>query len=175
MIPSAWYRRDLMKSRLDPHNSTCCLMSQLNHTIEQEIATSLSDMNLTVLQLEVLAELSMDPSRTTADLARLTFVTPQNMSLTVSKLADRGYLVRAAHATNARINRLELTPVGRRVLDRALARAKQVEARTFAVLTSRERAGLLDSLRRSLSPFKEAQMKKSLPADGTRANRNVKR
>jgi DNA-binding MarR family transcriptional regulator len=129
-------------------------MSQLNHSVEQQIAASLADMNLTVLQLEALAELSMDPSLSTADLARRTFVTPQNMSLTVSKLADRGYLVRSAHATNARINRLDLTPRGRRVLDKGVGRAKRVEAKTFAVLTSRERAVLLKSLRTSLARFK---------------------
>jgi DNA-binding MarR family transcriptional regulator len=143
-----------MSSRLDPQSSLCCLMSQLNHTVEQEIATSLVDMNLTVLQLEVLAELSMDASLSTADLARRTFVTPQNMSLTVSKLADRGYLVRCAHPTNARINRLDLTARGRRVLDKGVMRAKRVETRTFARLSRRERAGLLKALRTSLSQFK---------------------
>ncbi len=149
-------------------------MSQLNHTIEQEIATSLSDMNLTVLQLEVLAELAMDDSRTTADLARLTFVTPQNMSLTVSKLADRGYLVRAAHATNARINRLDLTARGRRVLDRAVARAKRVEARAFAVLTPRERAGLLGTLRKTLSRFKDVQAGRGVNSGRATARRSVR-
>jgi DNA-binding MarR family transcriptional regulator len=142
-----------MSRRLDPHNSVCCLMSQLSHTVEQEIATSIAEMNLTVLQLEVLAELSMDPSLSTADLARLTFVTPQNMSLTVSKLADRGYLVRSPHATNARINRLNLTARGKRVLDKGVTRAKRVEARSFAVLTRLERAALLKTLRKSLSRF----------------------
>ncbi len=129
-------------------------MSQLSHTVEQEIASSLVDMNLTVLQLEVLAELSMDASLSTADLARLTFVTPQNMSLTVSKLADRGYLVRSAHATNDRINRLALTARGRRVLDRGVARAKRVESEAFAVLGRRERRSLLQVLRKSLLQFK---------------------
>jgi DNA-binding MarR family transcriptional regulator len=129
-------------------------MWQLSHSVEQEIAAALADMNLAVLQLEALAELSMNPSLSTADLARRTFVTPQNMSLAVSKLADRGYLVRSAHATNARINRLELTARGRRVLDRGVARAQRVEAKTFAALTARERAHLLKALRRSLSRFK---------------------
>jgi DNA-binding MarR family transcriptional regulator len=150
-------------------------MSQLNHTIEQEIAASLSDMNLTVLQLEVLAELAKDAALTTADLARLTFVTPQNMSLTVSKLADRGYLVRGAHATNARINRLELTAQGKRVLDRALARAERVEAKTFSVLTARERFGLVESLRKSLLPFKDGVVKKSLHAEKAHAGDAAKR
>jgi DNA-binding MarR family transcriptional regulator len=129
-------------------------MWQLSHSVEQEVAGSLADMNLTVLQLEALAELSMDPSLSTADLARRTFVTPQNMSLTVSKLADRGYLVRSAHATNARINRLELTARGRRVLDRGVERARRVEAQAFAALTARERARMIAALRLSLSRFK---------------------
>ena len=55
----------------------------------------------------------------TADLARITSVTPQNMSLTVSKLAEGGYLVRKPHATNARVNRLVLTPRGLKVLRKA--------------------------------------------------------
>jgi DNA-binding MarR family transcriptional regulator len=153
-MTSACYYLRFMGRRLNPQNSLCCLMRQLNHSVEQEIAESLSDMNLSVRQLETLAELSMDPSLSTADLARRTFVTPQNMSLTVSKLADRGYLVRSAHATNARINRLDLTPRGRRVLDEGVARAKRVEARTFAALTSRERAVLFRCLRTSLSRFR---------------------
>jgi DNA-binding MarR family transcriptional regulator len=154
MIARTCYHRRLMSRRLDPQNSLCCLMWQLSHSVEQEIAVSLADMNLTVLQLEALAELSMDPSLSTADLARRTFVTPQNMSLTVSKLADRGYLVRSAHATNARINRLELTARGRRVLDRGVERARRVETETFAALTGRERARMIAALRTSLSRFK---------------------
>src|ERR1700733_7805114 len=154
MITSACYCHLLMGRRLDPQNSLVCLMWQLTHSVEQEIAESLADMNLSVRQLEALAELSMDPSLSTADLARRTFVTPQNMSLTVSKLADRGYLIRSAHATHARINRLELTARGRRVLDRGVARAQRVEAETFAALTRRDRTRLIAALRASLSRFK---------------------
>jgi DNA-binding MarR family transcriptional regulator len=143
-----------MGRRLNPQNSLSCLMWQLNHSVEQEIGESLADMNLSVRQLEALAELSMDPSLSTADLARRTFVTPQNMSLTVSKLAERGYLVRSAHATNARIHRLDLTRRGRRALDEGVTRAKRVEARTFVALTRRERAVLLTCLRTCLRRFK---------------------
>jgi len=115
-------------------------------------------MNLTVLQLAVLAELSMNASLSTADLARLTFVTPQNMSLALSRLERRGYLVRSAHATNARINRLDLTKQGRRALEDAVVRAKRVETWAFSILSPRERAGFLKSLRNSLSTFKKRQV-----------------
>ena len=158
IITSACYLAQLMCRQLDPQNSICCLMRQLNHSIEQEITASLADMNLTVLQLEVLAELSMNASLSTADLARLTFVTPQNMSLAVSKLARRGYLVRSAHATNARIKRLDLTNRGRIALEDGVVRAKRVETWAFATLSPRDRTGLLKSLRNSLSTFKKRQV-----------------
>jgi DNA-binding MarR family transcriptional regulator len=140
--------------RLDPQNSICCLISQLNHSVEQEIAAALADVGLTTLQLRVLAEVAKTPGLSTADLARLTFVTPQNMSLAVSKLVDRGWLVRGLHPVNSRINRLDLTPNGRRMLGESIVRARRVEARTFATLLPGERRKLLDVLRRSLVQFK---------------------
>ncbi|HXA57432.1 MAG TPA: MarR family winged helix-turn-helix transcriptional regulator [Candidatus Acidoferrum sp.] len=143
-----------MNSRLDPQNSICCLISQLDHSLGQEITSSLDAVGLTCLQLQVLAELAKFPGMSTADLARSTCVTPQNMSLAVSKLARRQCLVRRPHPTNARIHQLDLTPQGRRVLGKGLDRAWAVEHRTFGVLGPRDRRKLLESLRASLAPFK---------------------
>ncbi|MGC1966428.1 MAG: MarR family winged helix-turn-helix transcriptional regulator [Candidatus Acidiferrales bacterium] len=165
-----------MKPVLDPHNSPTCLLSQLTHTLRQELATALADMNLTVLQIEVLAHLAVDDSLTTADLARLTFVTPQNMSLAISRLAGRGYLLRRAHATNARINRLSLAAEGKRVLYKAAARAKKVEAATFGILTPRERSILLGSLRKCLGRFENNPAHKRLrPVRRRATNRGSRR
>jgi DNA-binding MarR family transcriptional regulator len=164
-----------MKPVLDPHNSPSCLMSQLTHTLRQEIATALADMNLTVLQIEVLAHLAMDDSLSTADLARLTFVTPQNMSLAISRLAGRGYLVRRAHATNARINRLALTAKGRRVLYKAVARAKKIEAVVFGVLAPRQHSAFLGSLRKCLGRFENTPAHKALHPVRRRATNSSRR
>ena len=145
---------DIVNPRLDPQNSICCLIAQLDHSLGLEITSSLEAVDLTCLQLQVLAELAKSPGMSTADLARFTCVTPQNMSLAVLKLAKRGCLVRKPHPTNARIHQLDLTPEGRRVLDKGLDRAWAVEHKTFAVLPPRERRKFLDSLRASLAPFK---------------------
>ncbi|MFZ3215698.1 MAG: MarR family transcriptional regulator [Candidatus Acidiferrales bacterium] len=142
-----------MKPHLDPQYSICCLIWQLNHSVGQEITSSLSALGLTSLQLQVLFQLASTPGLSTADLARLTFVTPQNMSLAVSKLARRGHLVRGPHPTSTRIHRLTLTPSGHRLLRRAIARARQVEKRIFAALLPRERRDLREMLRRSLVQF----------------------
>src|SRR5271163_200517 len=112
-----------MAFSMNPHDYITCLMSQLTHTMEHQMTSEVKDTNLTLLQLSALAELNRDGALSTADLARLTFVTPQNMSLTVSKLEASGYLFRRAHPTNARMKRLVLTARGLKVLRRAVARA----------------------------------------------------
>ncbi len=116
-----------------------CLMSQVTHAMEHEITQNLAAMNLTLLQLAALDELDRNASLSTADLARLTSVTPQNMSLAVSNLAKGGYLLRKPHPTNARVNRLVLTPRGLQILRKAAARARVIEAGMFGALSPREK------------------------------------
>jgi DNA-binding MarR family transcriptional regulator len=136
---------------MNPRNYITCLMSQLTHAMEREMISTAKELNLTLLQLAALAELNHDGTLTTADLARLTFVTPQNMSLTVSKLEAGGYLVRRRHPTNARINRLVLTPRGLKVLRKAVARAAVIERQMFSGLSSKEKNGLRSQLRGCLA------------------------
>jgi DNA-binding MarR family transcriptional regulator len=149
-----------MAPRIDPQDSISCLMSQLAHAMQQEMTSTLAEMNLTLLQLAALGELDKDASLSTADLARLTSVTPQNMSLTVSKLADGGDLIRRPHATNARVIRLEITPKGRRVLRKGIARVVLIEGQAFAGLSARGKVGLRALLRECLGRVKNSHAKK---------------
>jgi DNA-binding MarR family transcriptional regulator len=96
----------------------------------------------------------------TADLARLTFVTPQNMSLTVSKLAAGGYLLRKSHPTNARVKRLVLTSQGLKALHRAVARAVVLERDMFSPLSSRQKSELRSQLRICLTRLNPALLKR---------------
>jgi DNA-binding MarR family transcriptional regulator len=146
--------------RPDDPGFLLCQMSQVAHAVEHEMALSLAEMNLTLLQLATLAELERNASLSTADLARLTSVTPQNMSLAVSNLAAGGYLVRKAHATNARVNRLVLTTRGLKVLRRAAARARVIEGEMFAALSSREKERFRGALRLCLERIKKFQARK---------------
>jgi DNA-binding MarR family transcriptional regulator len=136
-------------------------MYQVAHAIEHEMALSLAEMNLTLLQLAALAELDSNASLSTADLARLTSVTPQNMSLAVSNLAAGGYLVRKPHPTNARVNRLVLTPRGSRILRKAAARARVIEGKMFAALSPREKQRFRTVLSGCLERIKNSQVRKN--------------
>jgi DNA-binding MarR family transcriptional regulator len=145
---------------MNPRDYITCLMSQLTHAMEHEMASTAKELNLTLLQLAALAELNHNGTLSTADLARLTFVTPQNMSLTVSKLEAGGYLLRKSHPTNARVKRLVLTPRGSKVLRRAVARAVVIEREMFTSLSQRQKSDLLRQLRACLTRVRTAPAKK---------------
>ena|ERR1700721_848687 len=149
-----------MAVSMNPGDYISCLMSRLTHTIEQEMTSAIEDTNLTLLQLSALAELNHDGTLSTAALARLAFVTPQNMSLTVSKLSTAGYLLRKAHPTNARVKRLVLTPRGLKILRRAVAQAAELEREMFSPLSKRQKNELRDQLRTCLTRIKPPAKKK---------------
>lgn len=150
-----------MAFSMNPRDYITCMMSQLTHAMEHEMTSTARELNLTLLQLAALAELNHDRSLSTADLARLTFVTPQNMSLTVSKLEAGGFLVRKLHPTNARVNRLVLTARGVQVLQKAVARAAIIERQMFGGLSSRQKDGLRKQLRGCLARLKTAAPRRS--------------
>lgn len=152
-----------MAFSMNPRDYLTCMMSQFTHAMEHAMASTAEELNLTLLQLAALAELNHDASLSTADLARLTFVTPQNMSLTVSKLAAGGYLTRKSHPTNARIKRLVLTPRGAKVLRRAVARAVLIEREMFSVLSPRAKSALKTQLRACLARIRPISAAKSRP------------
>src|SRR5258708_6069219 len=70
---------------------------QLSHTAQLRMTQSLAEINLTLQQLGVLIHLARGDASSTADLARITLTTPQNMSLTVAKLVAAGYVTRRPH------------------------------------------------------------------------------
>jgi DNA-binding MarR family transcriptional regulator len=149
-----------MAFSMNPRDYITCLMSQLTHRMEHAMTSTAKDLNLTLLQLAALAELNHNGALSTADLARLTFVTPQNMSLTVSKLAAGGYLFRKPHPTNARVKRLVLTSRGLKVLRRAVARAVTIEREMFSALSSRQKNALRGQLRACLARIKAVPLRK---------------
>jgi len=143
----------------DPDGFLCCQMYQVAHAMEHEMTLTLAGTNLSLLQLAALVELDKDNKLSTADLARLTSVTPQNMSLAVSNLAAGGYLLRKPHPTNARVNRLVLTPQGLKVLHQAAARARKIESKMFAALNPREKKRFRTVLTGCLQRIKAATQK----------------
>jgi DNA-binding MarR family transcriptional regulator len=103
------------------------LLRQAAGTYRLKMERALADLGVTPPQFAVLTMLAAYPGHSNADLARVAVLTPQTMSLIVANLERRGALVRRPHAVHGRIQRLELSQIGRRLLADCRTRAISVE------------------------------------------------
>jgi len=100
------------------------------HRIRMERA--LQDMGLTLPQFSVLTMLAAYPGASGADLARLSLLTPQTMSVIVANLERAGTVSRRPHEAHGRVQIIEITALGQQLLARCNAAAKTAEAALLA-------------------------------------------
>jgi len=141
----------------DPSESPGYVLWKLTHTMQQRMTNELSDLGLNLPQLGTLVHIARGDAVSTADLARVLMMTPQNMSLTAKKLEADGYLARRPHETHGRISRLELTASGRRVLMKAVAALRGVEDVMFDGREPQERKALVAQLRTALDNLQSVE------------------
>ena len=89
---------------------------------------ALADHGLTTPQFAVLTMIAAYPGASGADLARLTFLTPQTINVIVRNLERDGAIAKTAHASHGRILRLQATAKGQALLKRCRARVGALEA-----------------------------------------------
>ena len=89
---------------------------------------ALADQGLTSPQFAVLTMIVAYPGASGADLARLTFLTPQTINVIVRNLERDGAIEKTAHATHGRILRLSATAKGMALLKRCRTRVADLEA-----------------------------------------------
>src|SRR5260370_37771610 len=87
----------------------------------------LADLAATPPQFAVLTMIVSYPGLSGADLARLTFLTPQTINVIVRNLEKAGAIEKSAHAVHGRILRLTATPKGQALLRRCRGRVMEVE------------------------------------------------
>ena len=87
----------------------------------------LAELEVTTPQFAVLTMIAAYPGLSGADLARLTFLTPQTINVIVRNLERDGAIAKSAHATHGRILRLQATAKGRTMLRRCRARVAEIE------------------------------------------------
>ena len=76
----------------------------------------LRDFGISAAQYAVMCTIELKPGSSNAELARLTFVTPQTMQGIIANLERDGLLRRKAARDHGRILRTELTARGKRLL-----------------------------------------------------------
>lgn len=110
------------------------LLRQAGVSLRAAMDRVLVEHGLTTPQFSVLTMIAAYPGASGADLARLTFLTPQTINVIVRNLEREGAIAKTAHATHGRILRLSATPRGQALLKRCRARVAALEAELAALL-----------------------------------------
>jgi DNA-binding MarR family transcriptional regulator len=114
------------------------LLRQASAAQKRRMEHALSDLGVTQPQFAVLTMLVAYPGISNAEIARLTMLTPQTVSVIVANLERSGALARRAHAVHGRIQHLDLTAEGERLLAASRLRVRALERELGASLTPEE-------------------------------------
>src|ERR1700761_995466 len=110
------------------------LLRQASAASRLTLERSLAELGVTPPQFVALTMLNAYPGISGADLARLTFLTPQTVGVIVANLEKSGALARTKHPTHGRALQWVLTARGKKLLAASRTRAHAMEAKMTALL-----------------------------------------
>ncbi len=110
------------------------LLRQAQAAVRGAMERALADLDVTVPQFVVLTMIAAYPGVSGADLARLTFLTPQTINVIVRNLERDEAIEKSAHATHGRILQLTATAKGLALLKRCRTRVAEIEAEMAGLL-----------------------------------------
>ncbi|MDX2205527.1 MAG: MarR family transcriptional regulator [Hyphomicrobiaceae bacterium] len=116
------------------------LLRQASGAFRARVDRALSDLGVTAPQFAVMTMIRAYDGLSGADLARLTLLTPQTVSVIVANLKRAGALASAPHPVHGRVLQLTLTPQGMAVHARCRARVDRLEAELAHGLSERDEA-----------------------------------
>lgn len=114
------------------------LLRQANVALRAHLERALAVQGVTQAQFAVLTMISAYPGLSNADLARLSLLTPQTLSVTVANLKRDGLVESRPHAVHGRIRTLDLTDKGSARLTRCRTLVREIEKALAADLTAAE-------------------------------------
>ena len=127
-----------------PHVSY--LVFRLERRIRACLDEALARHGITTTEYMALSELRLRDAPSSADLARIAFVTPQAMNLVIRDLEKRGLIAREPHPDGGRALRTRLTPEGLRKLRRCDRSLDGIEAVMLADIDAADRRKLAETL-----------------------------
>jgi DNA-binding MarR family transcriptional regulator len=110
------------------------LLRQAQAAVRLSMERALADLGVTSPQFGVLTMLNAYPGLSGADVARLTFLTPQTVGVIISNLERDGAIRKAPHPVHGRILQWTLTPRGATLLAACRERVLALEQRLAAGL-----------------------------------------
>lgn len=115
------------------------LIKQLQEALRLRLDGITAEFNLTTRQYTTLSVLAKYPGISSAQLARLTFVSPQAANEMVQTLERKRFLTRAVDRTNRRRLEAKLTRSGMAALAACDALVDQLEAEVFRGVDAKDR------------------------------------
>ena len=123
--------------------------------MEARISADLRRGDLSLARFDVLVVLTKFGAMSQQQLADHLSVTKGNVVGLIDKLSARGLVDRRPSETDGRVNLLEVTPAGKRIVERVLPRQMELIAALMQPLNAREAAALqslLERLRETETP-----------------------
>lgn len=105
------------------------LLRQAHAAVRLKMERSLADLGVTSPQFAVLTMLNAYPGLSGADVARLTFLTPQTVGVIIRNLERDGAIAMTPHPVHGRIQQWTLTPRGATLLKACRQRVLELEKR----------------------------------------------
>jgi DNA-binding MarR family transcriptional regulator len=130
---------------------TFYLVKRLETEAAHALDMALSDYDITSGQYLILSLVSREGGRSSAELARRAFVTPQSMNEVIAALETKGYIRRTENPDNRRILQVGLTREGRRLLAACDKTVDRAEAAFLSVLPPRKLAEFRATMERLLA------------------------
>lgn len=122
------------------------LVFRLERRIRAHLDDALARHGVTTTEYMALSELRTRDGVSSAELARIAFVTPQAMNLVIRDLERRGLIRRDPHPDGGRVLCARLTPEGTSVLRRCDASLDEIEAVMLAKTDDTMRETLREGL-----------------------------
>jgi DNA-binding MarR family transcriptional regulator len=114
------------------------LLRQAAVAFRTRMERTLADLGVTQPQFSVLTMVAAYPGVSNADLARLSLLTPQTVSVIVANLKRSGALASRPHAVHGRIRHLGLTRAGEDILARCKRRVQALEEELVTGLSPKD-------------------------------------
>lgn len=118
------------------------LLRQAHAAVRLTMERTLADLGVTSPQFAVLTMLNAYPGLSGADVARLTFLTPQTVGVIIRNLDRDGAIVMTPHPVHGRIQQWTLTPRGTTLLKACRERVIALEKRLAAGLDAKAEASI---------------------------------
>lgn len=134
------------------------LLRQASGAFRLRLERAMADLDVTQPQFAVLTMLANYPGLSNADLARLALLTPQTVSVIVSNLERGGAISRHPHSLHGRIQHIELTDKGKRLLAQCREHVRTIEQDITSGLSAEEETIIRRWLVRVASPGKGPQL-----------------